>query len=143
MDKFASQNKYPKIYYNMLCLISTIYYTIFHLAYFDNCPKFNYNQGRSLRELKIKNIKEFGGLKMSISQMISYRILLRKEPEGGYTVTVPSLPGCVTYGKSIEESIEMAKEAIELYLESLKSHHEEIPNDEGTLEYTLTVGINA
>ncbi|MGB6369657.1 MAG: type II toxin-antitoxin system HicB family antitoxin [Atribacterota bacterium] len=80
---------------------------------------------------------------MSISQMISYRILLRKEPEGGYTVTVPSLPGCVTYGKSIEESIEMAKEAIELYLESLKSHHEEIPNDEGTLEYTLTVGINA
>ena len=143
MDKFASQNKYPKIYYNILYLISTIYYTIFHSAYFDNYPNFNYNQGRSLRELKIKNIKEFGGLKMSISQMISYRILLRKEPEGGYTVTVPSLPGCVTYGKSIEESIEMAKEAIELYLESLKSHHEEIPNDEGTLEYTLTVGINA
>ena len=64
---------------------------------------------------------------MSTQQMISYRILLRKEPEGGYTVTVPSLPGCVTYGKSIEEATEMAKEAIELYLESLKSHHEEIP----------------
>jgi len=75
--------------------------------------------------------------------MISYRILLRKEPEGGYTVTVPSLTGCITYGKTIEEAIEMAKEAIELYLESLKSHHEEIPTDEGTLEYTLTVGINA
>ena len=64
---------------------------------------------------------------MSTQQRISYRILLRKEPEGGYTVTVPSLPGCVTYGKSIEEATEMAKEAIELYLESLKSHHEEIP----------------
>ena len=64
---------------------------------------------------------------MSTQQMISYRILLRKEPEGGYTVTVLSLPGCVTYGKSIEEATEMAKEAIELYLESLKSHHEEIP----------------
>jgi len=127
----------------MLYLISTIYYTIFHSAYFDNYPKFNYNQGRSLREVKIKNIKKFGGLKMSTQQMISYRILLRKEPEGGYTVTVPSLPGCVTYGKSIEEATEMAKEAIELYLESLKSHHEEIPNDEGTLEYTLMVGINA
>jgi predicted RNase H-like HicB family nuclease len=125
----------------MFRLISTIYYTISHLAYFDNCPKFNYNQGRSLRELR--NIKKYGGLEMSISQMISYRILLRKEPEGGYTVTVPSLPGCVTYGKSIEEATEMAKEAIELYLESLKSHHEEIPNDEGTLEYTLLVGINA
>ena len=125
----------------MFRLISTIYYTISHLAYFDNCPKFNYNQSRSLRELR--NIKKYGGLEMSISQMISYRILLRKEPEGGYTVTVPSLPGCVTYGKSIEEATEMAKEAIELYLESLKSHHEEIPNDEGTLEYTLLVGINA
>jgi predicted RNase H-like HicB family nuclease len=64
----------------------------------------------------------------STQQMISYRILLKKEPEEGYTVTVPSLPGCVTYGKSIEEAIEMAKEAIELYLESLKSHNEEIPN---------------
>lgn len=64
---------------------------------------------------------------MSTPQMISYRILLRKEPEGGYTVTVPSLPGCVTYGKSIEEATEMAKDAIELYLESLKSHNEEIP----------------
>jgi len=64
---------------------------------------------------------------MSTQQMISYRILLKKEPEGGYTVTVPSLNGCVTYGKTIEEAIEMAKEAIELYLESLKSHHEEMP----------------
>ena len=80
---------------------------------------------------------------MSTQQMISYRILLKKEPEGGYTVTVPSLTGCVTYGKTIEEAIEMAKEAIELYLESLKSHNEEIPTDEDTLEYTLTVGIHA
>ena len=37
----------------------------------------------------------------------------------------------------------MAKEAIELYLESLKAHNEEIPTDEGVLEYTLTVGTNA
>lgn len=58
---------------------------------------------------------------------LSYRILLRKEPEGGYTVIVPSLPGCVTYGNTVEESIEMAKEAIELYLESLKEHGEKIP----------------
>jgi Uncharacterized conserved protein len=72
-------------------------------------------------------------------RLLSYRILLRKEPEGGYTVTVPSLPGCVTYGNNIEEAIEMAKEAIELYIESLKEHGEEIPTEEGTLEYTLTV----
>ena len=74
---------------------------------------------------------------------LSYKIMLRKEPEGGYTVTVPSLPGCVTYGDTIEEAIEMAKEAIELYIESLKEHGEEIPTDEGTLEYTLTVETRA
>ena len=60
----------------------------------------------------------------------SYRILLRQEPEGGYTVIVPSLPGCVTYGDTVEEAIEMAKEAIELYIESLKEHGEEIPTEE-------------
>ena len=70
---------------------------------------------------------------------LRYRILLREEPEGGYTVIVPALPGCVTYGDTIEEAIEMAKEAVELYIESLKEHDDEIPTDERILEYTLTV----
>jgi antitoxin HicB len=74
---------------------------------------------------------------------MNYRILLRREPEGGYTVTVPSLPGCVTYGDDVEDAIKMAKEAIELYLESLRAHGDEIPTDEGTLEYTLTVAAHA
>lgn len=71
--------------------------------------------------------------------VLSYRVLLRKEPERGYTVIVPSLPGCVTYGDTIDEAIVMAKEVIELYIESLKAHNEEIPTEEGTLEYTLTL----
>jgi antitoxin HicB len=72
-------------------------------------------------------------------QTLSYRILLRKEPEGGYTVTVPSLPGCVTYGETIEQGVAMVREAIALYLESLQAHGEEIPTEEATLEYTVTV----
>lgn len=75
--------------------------------------------------------------------VLSYRVLLRKEPEGGYTVMVPSLPGCVTCGDTVEEAIEMAKEAIELYIESLKEHGEEVPTEEGTLEYTLMVKSHA
>ena len=71
--------------------------------------------------------------------VLSYRVLLRKEPEGGYTVIVPSLPGCVTYGETVEETMNMAKEAIDLYIESLREHGEEIPTDKETLEYTLTV----
>ncbi len=74
---------------------------------------------------------------------LNYKILLKKEPEGGYTVLVPSLPGCITYGETIDESIMNAKEAIELYIESLKSHGEVIPTEENILEYTLTVRENA
>ena len=69
----------------------------------------------------------------------SYRILLRKEPEGGYTVVAPSLPGCITYGDTIEEAIELAKEAIVVYMESLIEHGEEIPTEEATFGYHLTV----
>jgi predicted RNase H-like HicB family nuclease len=69
----------------------------------------------------------------------NYKILLRPEPEGGFTVTVPSLPGCITYGSTLAEAKEMAKEAIELYLESLTDHDETIPNDNDTLEYNLMI----
>jgi predicted RNase H-like HicB family nuclease len=72
-------------------------------------------------------------------KILNYRILLRKEPDGGYTVMVPTLSGCVTFGSTIEEAIKMAKEAIELYLESLRAHGEDIPTEEETLEYTLAV----
>lgn len=50
---------------------------------------------------------------------LTYKILLHKEPEGSYTVSVPALPGCITYGETVEHGIEMAKEAIELYIAEL------------------------
>jgi predicted RNase H-like HicB family nuclease len=49
----------------------------------------------------------------------TYKILLTKEPEGAYIVTVPALPGCVTYGDNIDHAITTAKEAVELYIENL------------------------
>ena len=69
----------------------------------------------------------------------TYRINLRKEEEGGYTVFVPSLPGCITYGETVDESIDMAKEAIELYLEELQDRGETIPDDSNVLEYSLNL----
>jgi len=75
-------------------------------------------------------------------RVLSYRVLLKKEPEGGYTVTVPSLPGCITYGETIDEAIKMVREAIELYIESLREHNEEIPTENETLEYTLAIEDN-
>lgn len=79
----------------------------------------------------------------SINKNVSYRILLRKEPEGGYTVIVPSLPGCISYGESVDDAIEHAKEAIEIYIETLKEMGEEIPTERDTLEYTIMVSIDA
>jgi len=64
------------------------------------------------------------------STELNYTVVFQKEPEGGYTATVPVLPGCVTYGKDLEEAKKMAKEAIELYLESLKKHNEDIPSQQ-------------
>ena len=56
---------------------------------------------------------------------------------------VPALPGCVTYGKTVEEAIEMAKDAIRGYVESLVEDGEEIPVDEELIECRLTVEANA
>ena len=57
----------------------------------------------------------------------NYKIFLSKEDEGGYVVTVPALPGCITQGDTIDEALAMAKEAIELYVEELQSRGEPIP----------------
>ena len=48
------------------------------------------------------------------------RIVLEPSPEGGYTVYVPSLPGCISEGDSLEEALENIREAIDLYLEPVE-----------------------
>jgi antitoxin HicB len=58
-------------------------------------------------------------------------LVLVPQEEGGYSVEVPALPGCYTQGKTRKEAIAMAKEAIELYLESCKAHSEPIPEESG------------
>jgi antitoxin HicB len=59
-----------------------------------------------------------------------YTIILDPDPdEGGYTVTVPTLPGCVTQGETLEEAIAMAKDAIRLYIETLIDLGEPVPEE--------------
>ena len=59
----------------------------------------------------------------------TYTVILSADPEGGFTVLVPALPGCVTEGETVGESMQMAREAIECYLESLIQHGEAVPED--------------
>jgi antitoxin HicB len=58
---------------------------------------------------------------------IHYKILLRKEEDGTYTVIVPSLPGCLTFGRTVEEAQEMAKESIEGFIACIVARGEEVP----------------
>lgn len=49
-------------------------------------------------------------------------VVLEPQPEGGYTVYVPSLPGCISQGDTKQEAVRNIKEAIELYLEHDNAH---------------------
>jgi len=73
---------------------------------------------------------------------VTYNLIFNAEPEGGFTVIVPSLPGCVTYGKNLTEAKKMVKEAINAYLASLKKHEEVAPNDESSFFSTINVSTS-
>lgn len=67
-----------------------------------------------------------------------FEVVLTLEEDGGYSVTVPALPGCTSQGETREEALEMIREAIELYLESLDAHGDPLP---GPIEIErVTVG---
>ncbi|MCB1153981.1 type II toxin-antitoxin system HicB family antitoxin [bacterium] len=63
------------------------------------------------------------------SKILSYTVIFEPAEEGGFTVHVPALPGCVTEGDTLEEARTMAADAIQGYLESLAKHGEPIPED--------------
>ncbi|MCL5960729.1 MAG: type II toxin-antitoxin system HicB family antitoxin [Chloroflexi bacterium] len=58
-----------------------------------------------------------------------YTIILEAEQEGIYTVSVPALPGCFTQGKTIDEAIERAQEAITGYIQTLVQLGEPVPEE--------------
>ena len=77
------------------------------------------------------------------SSKLNLNVVFRAEPEGGFTVFVPALPGCVTYGKDLQEARVMAIDAISGYLVSLKKHGEAIPTDENSFISSIQVPVNA
>ena len=57
----------------------------------------------------------------------SFRVILEPNELGGYTVTAPLLPGCISEGDTKEEALANIREAIELYIESLQEDGEPVP----------------
>jgi antitoxin HicB len=59
---------------------------------------------------------------------------LQPEPEGGYTITVPSLPGCISFGETFEEAIEKIKDAMEGWLKVAREEGIPIPKQLETIQ---------
>lgn len=66
-------------------------------------------------------------------KVLKYDVIFEEQPDGGYTVTVPSLPGCISEGDTFEEAKGNIAEAITAYLESLAKDGEEIPEGDSSI----------
>ena len=63
-----------------------------------------------------------------------FKVIIEPEPEGGFSVHVPALPGCASQGETIEEAVSNIKEALELYLWSLKDDKLPLPESDVDVE---------
>lgn len=72
---------------------------------------------------------------------LSFSVTYEPAPEGGYIASVPALPGCYSQGESLEEAQNNIKEAIELYLETLRDEHQVLPQETSMLQGRVEVRI--
>jgi predicted RNase H-like HicB family nuclease len=58
---------------------------------------------------------------------MKYRILIEQDEDGMFVAEVPALPGCISQGRTRNETLDNIREAIHAYIESLKKHNEPVP----------------
>ena len=66
-------------------------------------------------------------VKRSRRKALSYKVILTPAEEGGFTVTVPALPGCVSEGNTYEKALKNIREAVEGYLNVCRRYGDPIP----------------
>ena len=72
--------------------------------------------------------------------MREFVIIIHPDETGGYWTEVPALPGCGSQGETLEEAIEMTKDAIEGILESLRAHGKPIPEERDVVVKVTVAG---
>ncbi len=68
-------------------------------------------------------------------------VLLYTDEENNWIAEVPSLPGCVSDGKTREEALERVKEAIEVYIETLEELHRDVSDEYANLQLATVEAI--
>ena len=81
-------------------------------------------------------------MKRTQKKIYSYSVFYEATPKDGYVAFVPALPGCHTQGETLEETEGNVREAIELYLESLASHRETIPEETKSFQGVVKVPVS-
>jgi len=67
------------------------------------------------------------------SDEYEYTIFLREAEEGGFIAEVPALPGCITQGETLEETIAHVKDAIDLYIQTLIDRKRPVPKEKSNV----------
>ncbi|MFQ5740615.1 MAG: type II toxin-antitoxin system HicB family antitoxin [Acidobacteriota bacterium] len=70
-----------------------------------------------------------------------YTVFFEPQPGGGFNVMVPAIPEICTFGETLEEAREMAKDAIHCYVESAIKHGEAIPEDAEPTKEQVVVSL--
>ncbi len=78
-------------------------------------------------------------MKNGKGKVYEYTAFFEANEHGGYTVTVPALPGLVTEGRDLNDARDMAKDAIRCYIEGLKKAKQAIPVEMETAQLKLSV----
>ncbi|KKQ35732.1 MAG: hypothetical protein US50_C0006G0005 [Candidatus Nomurabacteria bacterium GW2011_GWB1_37_5] len=81
-------------------------------------------------------------MKIIKGKALQFNVIFRPETEGGFTASVPSLPGCVTYGKDLKEAKNMITDAINGYLFSLKKHGQKVQSDEESFVSLISLNFS-
>ena len=75
-----------------------------------------------------------------MKRRIRYRVILQPAEEGGYTVIVPALPGCISEGDTKKEAIKNIQEAIRGWIEVSRKYGDSIPPSD-VIEETVEVAV--
>lgn len=93
-----------------------------------------------LRKKKTSYILKVNNLFLSM-KTYTYRVIIEPDEKHAFHAYVPALPGCHTWGQTLDETRENVRDAIDVYLRSLKADGEPIPEDKG-VEVVETVTLS-